>query len=61
MNVSASTIQRKITLDVTPDEAKEICDAITTIDVDTRSNTYGLRILYGALAAVRDGRELGGH
>lgn len=39
----------------------ELCTIIARIDGDVKEESASLRRLFGAFAAVRDGRELGGH
>lgn len=61
MKVEASTIRRTVTIDIDPEEAAELCTIIARIDSDVKEESASLRRLFSAFAAVRDGRELGGH
>lgn len=61
MNIQASTIRRTVTIDIDPEEAAELCTIISGVDGQVKEGSTPLRRLFSAFAAVRDGRELGGH
>lgn len=60
-NIRVQSVERKIEVTVEPEEAKRAVDYLERTRATDHDVPYSVNLIFGALSAVANNREYGGH